>query len=163
MKKISLIAIIFALCMLVIAYQSNKKVVYVYDNENDLTSAQIKKFDSLFRSHEKKTSNEIVLVTTPGFGADSNIIRFAQNIGDYHAIGKKGKHNGIVIVFSATKREVRIGTGKGIEKVLLNNIAKQFIDSLMTPRFRQAEYFEGLWEGSKAVVYFLEKPENKIK
>lgn len=163
MKKLFFPAIIFSLCLLVIACQPNKQLVYVYDNEHDLTVAQVNMFDSLFRSHEKKTSNEIVLVTTQGFGADSNIILFAKNFGNNFKIGKKDKNNGIVIVFSATMREVRIGTGKGMEKVLLNNFAQQFIDSLMIPKFKQAEHFEGLWEGSRAVVDFLEKPENRIK
>jgi uncharacterized membrane protein YgcG len=33
----------------------------------------------------------------------------------------------------------------------------------MTPHFTNGEIFEGLWAGSKAIVDFLEKPENRIK
>ena len=56
-----------------------------------------------------------------------------------------------------------ISTGYGTEKMLKDEIAKKIIDSLMIPNFKQAKTFEGLWEGSKAIITFLEKPENKIK
>ena len=42
-------------------------------------------------------------------------------------------------------------------------MAKKIIDSLMIPHFKQGEAFEGLWEGSRAIVEFLEKPENIIR
>lgn len=77
MKNFFFIAIIFSLCLLVIFYPSNKELEYVY--ENDMIAAQVKMFDSFLRSHEKKIFNEIVLVTTREFGADSNITAFTQN------------------------------------------------------------------------------------
>jgi uncharacterized membrane protein YgcG len=33
----------------------------------------------------------------------------------------------------------------------------------MIPRFNDGEYFEGLYDGSKAIVELLERPGNEIK
>lgn len=60
-------------------------------------------------------------------------------------------------------RETRISIGYGTEKILQDEIAKDILDSLMIPKFKQDPYFEGIYAGTKAVVDFLEKPENKIK
>jgi uncharacterized protein len=165
MKRVFLISIILALCLFLYWYsttRTNEKTVFVFDNEHLFTQEQINKFDSLFKSHETKTTNEIALVTTANFGADKNILFYSVNFGRQHGIGKKDKKNGVVIVFSGGAHEINISPGLGTEKFLKDEIAKKIIDSLMIPNFNQGKTFNGLWEGSKAIVEFLEKPENKI-
>lgn len=142
---------------------TKKDTVWVLDKEKILNQDQISKLDSLFKDHERKTSNEIALVTTPDYGRDSSILFYSVNFSRKHGIGKKQKDNGVLIVFSRAKRETRIATGYGTEKVLKDEIAKRIIDSLMLPQFRQGNFFEGLWNGSKAITEFLEKRENKIR
>jgi uncharacterized membrane protein YgcG len=56
---------------------------------------------------------EIVLVTTPDYGAFANNVDFAADFGNKHGIGKTGSENGVVIVFSKAKREAMISTGYG--------------------------------------------------
>jgi uncharacterized protein len=142
--------------------KQKERTSFVFDNENIFSSAQINQFDTLLRGHEKRTSNEIVIVTTAGYGIDTNIVFYTVNFLSNNNIGKKNLNNGTVIVFCSAKQEVRIGTGYGTEKVLDDVKAKRIIDSIMLPQFRKGAYFIGLWNGSKAVVDFLEKPENKI-
>ena len=142
---------------------SNEKKVWVLDNEHVLTPAQITSLDSLYKAHEKIATNEIALVTTPNYGTDTSMLSFAVNFGRKYGVGKKEKNNGVVIVYSQTQHQTMISTGSGTEKMLKDEIAKKIIDSLMIPDFKQAKTFEGLWEGSKGIITFLEKPENKIK
>lgn len=154
---------VLAIFFLFFSCNSKPKKIWILDNEHYLTQSQINKLDSLYKSHEKKTTNEIALVTTPDYGVDTSILFFSVNFGRKHGVGKKEKNNGIVIAFCGAKHETMIATGYGTEKILTNKIAKKIIDSLMIPHFKQGEVFDGLWEGSKAIVQFLEKPENKIK
>lgn len=143
--------------------KSGKKQVWVLDTEHILTEKQVASLDSLYKAHEKITSNEIGLVTTAQYGTDTSILAFATSFGKLHGIGKEKINNGVIIAFSQANRNVAIATGYGTKKVLTDELAKKIIDSLMTPQFREAKYFEGLWLGSKAIVEFLERPENKIK
>ena len=140
-----------------------KQIRWVYDYESVLDSIQEKQLSDLYIDHEKKTTNEIVLITTPDYGVDTSILWYSVNMFRNLGIGKKDINNGVLIVFSGANRQVRIATGYGTEKVLKDEIAWRIIDSLMTPYFRKNEMFEGIWAGSKAVVEFLERPENKIK
>ena len=143
--------------------RQNEKNIWVLDSEHDLTQYQISRIDSLFKSHEKKTTNEIALVTTRDYQPDSSILFFAVNFGRKYGVGKKDKDNGVVIAFSATQHQTMISTGYGTEKILKDEIAKKIIDSLMIPCFKEGRIFDGLWDGSTAIVNFLERPENKIK
>ena len=162
MKRHFFILITCLVCITLLPFSHNKQTIRVLDNEHILTPAQVNSLDSLYKAHEKITTNEMALVTTPDFGKDSGIVSFATRLGNKYGIGKKGKDNGILIVFSEAQRQVRISTGYGTEKILTDAIAKKIIDSLMTPEFKQANYFDGLWQGSKAIVTFLEKPANRI-
>lgn len=142
---------------------TKKKSIWVLDNESDLTKDQILKLDSLYKDHERKTSNEIALVTTADYGKDSTILFYAVHLGRAYGVGKKDKNNGVVIVFSSTKHEAMISTGYGTEKVLKDEIAKEIMDSIMIPQFKINNNFKRLWNGSIAIIKFLERPENKIK
>lgn len=136
---------------------------FVYDKEQILTEKQEQELVTLFKNHEKKTSNEIVLVTTSNYGDDKDILFFSVNFGERIGIGKPNKKNGIVIVFSKSLRQVRISNGYAMEKVLKDEISKKIIDSIMIPMFKKDEYYNGLYKGSKYIVEFLELPENEIK
>ena len=136
---------------------------FVIDHSGILDSLQKEKLNQLYTDHEKKTSNEIVLLTTDSYFPDSTFAAYALRNFNELGIGKKYKNNGVLIVFSASLRKTRITTGLGTEKVLTDSIAREIIGSEMLPDFIQQRYFEGLWKGSVAITNFLEKPENKIK
>ena len=136
---------------------------FVYDNEKILLPDQKKYLDSTYRCHESKTTNEIVLVTTPDFGKFANNLLFAVNFGTRMGVGKIDYDNGVIISFSKAKRDIFIATSRGTERKLKDEIVKKIIDSLMIPKFKQGHYFEGLKVGSKAIVEFLEKPVNRIE
>jgi uncharacterized protein len=161
--KLTSTLIIVLLVSFIFSCTQNEKNIWVLDGEHDLTEYQINRLDSLFKSHEKKTTNEIALVTTRNYEPDTSLLFFAVNFGRKYGVGKKDKNNGVVIAFSATKHQTMISTGYGTEKILKDEIAKQIIDSLMIPRFKEGRIFDGLWEGCTAIINFLEKPENKIK
>lgn len=150
-------------CFTIISCSSKQEKIWVLDNEQDLTPAQVGRFDSLYKAHEKKTGNEIALVTTHDYFPDTDIISYSTTLFNKYGFGKKKENNGVVIVYSNTQHEVRIATGSGTEKVLKDHIAKGIIDNIIIPSFKDGRIFDGLWNGSKAVVDFLERTENKIK
>lgn len=144
-------------------YSKQQNLQRIHDMDSVLTNEQLLKLDSLYAAHEEKTTNQIGLVTTPDYGQDTNIVDFAMHYFNEKGIGDKDKNNGVLIVLCRNRRETRIATGLGTEKVLPDPDCKKIIDSLMIPEFKQSDYFKGLWKGSLAIVEFLERPENKIK
>ncbi len=136
---------------------------FVFDLEGVFTLDEISRLDTLFRGHELRTSNEIVLVTTSSYDGQPDLHSYAATFGEMTAVGKKGKDNGVVIAFSKQLREVFIATGVGTEKVMADARCQKYIDSLMVPLFKEDLFFEGLWAGCTTVVNHLELPESRIE
>jgi uncharacterized protein len=155
--------ILIILSWAVISCNQKQERIWVLDNEHDLTDAQVSRLDSLYKAHERKTGNEIALVTTPDYFPDTDIISYSTTVFRKYGFGKKDRNNGVVIVYSNGQHEVRIATGSGTERVLKDHIAKGMIDNIMIPSFKDERIFDGLWNGSMAITAFLERPENKIK
>lgn len=153
---------ISAFCFFTQCDSKPTQINYVSDIAGVLDSIQISKFNDLYRNHEKLTTNQIVLLTTDSFSPDSTIEEYALKQLRNMGIGQKNVNNGLLIVFSKSLRKVRIELGYGTETVLTSAKAKNIIDSIMVPRFKEEKYFEGLWNASKEITGFLEKPENKI-
>jgi uncharacterized membrane protein YgcG len=67
-QKLSILCLISVLLFFSCSVTTeNKTKTFVFDNEKILTAEQINELDALYRAHEKRTSNEIVLVTTPDY------------------------------------------------------------------------------------------------
>jgi len=163
-KTISKPSLYFIFTLALLACSAKKEVsTFVYDQEELLTKEQKNVLDQLYRAHEKKTSNEIALLTTSSFEPDSNILFYSVNMANKLGIGKKEKDNGVLIVVSKKNKAIRIATGHGTEKVLEDHVAKKIIDSLMIPAFKRGAYYEGIYAGSAAIVSFLEQPGHEIK
>ncbi|MCO6360228.1 TPM domain-containing protein [Roseivirga pacifica] len=160
MKKIFLL---FS-TILIIGCSSNKnELSAILDIEEVLSETEELRLNKLIKEHERKTTNEIAIITTPNWGDYDNSLDFAVNSGNKLGVGKANKDNGVVIIFSKTLKETRITTGYGTERVLKDELVKQFIDSLMLPHFRKDEFYEGILAGTQAVITHLELPGNKIQ
>ena len=161
--KIRLLILIFIFSALINQCTSKNVQQRIYDYEVIFTAQQIHNLDSLYQDHEKKTTNQFALITTPNYGQDTSIESYALHIFNRLGIGRKDINNGVLIVLSKSNRQVRISTGFGTEKVLTNLYAQGIIDSIMIPEFKNDRYYEGILRGSKAIISFLERPENRIK
>ncbi len=151
------------LCLAFIPKKDGHPDRFVFDNENAFSPEEEKRLDTLFRGHELRTTNEIVLVTTDSYQGQPDLYGFAATFGEIIGVGKKKKNNGVVIAFSKKLREVYIATGVGTEKVMADARCKTYIDSLMVPLFKEDMYFDGVWAGSTAVVNHLELPQSRIE
>ena len=161
MKKFYLMMVLCTL-FLITNCKDNKTYTlkYIYDYEQDLDDNQKLKLEKLFVEHEKKTSNEIVLVTVGDYGKENgNIDVYSLDFKAKHLIGKVNKDNGVLIVFSKKNSEVRITPGSGLLKIDKSGKTNYLLKSVMTPRFEKKKYFEGLWECSLELIKYLE--ENK--
>jgi uncharacterized membrane protein YgcG len=87
--KMSRLILCLSLILLKSCSSVDNKSSFVFDSESIFTAEQKTQFDSLFRGHEKRTSNEIVIVTTPNYSPDSNIVFYSVNFLRNHGIGKK--------------------------------------------------------------------------
>ncbi len=153
---------IFLFSIFLLAFQAADKPV-VFDQERLLTASEMNKLRSVINNHEIKTTNQIAIVTTLDMDGYADILEFATDFGNELGVGKADKDNGVVIAVSKNMRKVAIANGHGVTTVMPDKVANQIINEKMIPHFRIEEYYQGIYEGTKAVIAYLEKPENRIK
>jgi uncharacterized protein len=131
---------------------------WVNDFEEVLDSATEAHLTKLIVDHNKKTSNQISIITISSILPYTYLSDYAKDLSNAWGVGEKDKNNGVTIIYSKALHEVRIATGLGIEKKLTDEMCNKVVDELMIPPFKKGDYGKGLIDGVTELIRILEKP-----
>ena len=125
---------------------------YLYDNANLINNKYRPLIDGYLRNLDRQTSAEIVIYTIPSFighgiKKDGVEINDRDTLANYlfnevtldgtKGIGKKGKDNGVLILFSSERDaaggSMRIEVGRGLEGNITDGTAGAILDSYLVP------------------------------
>ena len=118
----------------------------VYDFYGLLESSQVDGLEERLLAFNDSTSNQIVVMITPGFGG-SDISSFAFDVGNKWGIGQGEFANGVIIIVKPkddTDGQVEIAVGTGLEGALPDIFCKRIIEDEMIPLFRENDYMGGI-------------------
>lgn len=119
----------------------------VSDYEFIFSSEELIALTEIIRDFEKKTSNEIAIVSIETIGNYTDFDKYALDLSNYWGIGQENKDNGLSIIFSKNLKKIRISTGNGTEKILTDKICKTVIDEIIIPEFKNGNYYLGISKG----------------
>ena len=103
------------------------------------------------QTYADTTSTQIVVVTVQDLGGmDSQ--EFALEIGRTWGVGQEGRDNGIVFLVSRAERQIRIEVGYGLEGVVPDALASRIIRDVVTPSFKQGQFFAGINAGADLIM-----------
>jgi uncharacterized protein len=160
-----LLATMLALALLVpgVAISSAADVPFltgrVVDNAEIISPPVREGLERTLKDYESATTHQIVVLTIPTLGGES-IEDFSQRVFDDWKLGSKGKDNGVLVVVAPQERRMRIHVGYGLEGALTDVAASRIIRNVMTPRFKENKYDQGIKEGIDAVIAQIEgRPE----
>ena len=131
---------------------------YIYDNANLISEQYRQLIDRYLRNMDTQTSAEIVIYTIPSFighgiKKDGQEIQDRDNLTNYifngvtidgiKGIGKKGKDNGVLLLYSL-KRDagggsMRLEVGRGLEGNITDGTAGAILDSYLVPTRQEYE------------------------
>jgi uncharacterized protein len=123
---------------------------WVTDNAHVLSPDQQKRLSDLLEDKEQQTSNQIVILTIDSLDGDT-IEDYAQQVFRVSQIGQKHRDNGVLFVAAIKDRKMRIEVGFGLEGALTDALSSQIIRNQIAPRFKDGDYFDGLWAGVIAI------------
>jgi uncharacterized protein len=118
----------------------------VNDFANQLSETEKAQLEQKLVAYNDSTSSQIVIVIVPTTG-DYPIADYALKLGREWGVGQKDKDNGIVLLWAPTDRKVYISTGYGLEGAIPDAIAKRIISQVITPQFKNGQFYEGLDQG----------------
>lgn len=126
----------------------------VIDSTNTLSSQEKNDLYKKLAIYSDSTSSEIfVMIVSTTQGEDIN--RYATDLGQKWQIGQKGKDNGIVLLIAKDDRKMSIQNGYGVEHLLTDALSRRIIETVIKPRFKQNQYYEGIDEGTNAIFKVL--------
>ncbi|MGD0140096.1 MAG: TPM domain-containing protein [Tepidisphaeraceae bacterium] len=125
---------------------------YFNDYANVVSSTTAQQLNEKLEQFERDTSNQIVVAIFPKMQSDSSIEDYTVRVAEAWKAGQRLKKNGAVLFVFIQDREVYLQVGYGLEGALPDALAKQIIDSEITPRFKQGDYDGGLTAGVDAII-----------
>ncbi len=155
------LALLIAVPCAAFAYTSpGKPTGYVNDFAAMLAAPEKTSLETKLAAFEKKTGDEIAVVTVPTIG-DDYIENYAVKLFEEWGIGKKGKDNGVLVLIARDDHEIRIEVGYGLEPELTDIEAGHLIDNVLTPAFRQGNFYAGIDAAADQIILKLqgENPE----
>jgi len=151
-KIISFVLLVLALgCQPAQALEIPAARGYVNDHAEMISPQSEARLERALQSFELSDSTQVAILTIPsleGEDLDDFSIRVAQKWG----IGQQGKDNGVLLLVAKAERRVKIEVGYGLEGVLTDLLAGRIIDDVITPRFKAAQFDQGIEAGVVAVV-----------
>ncbi|QTE21539.1 TPM domain-containing protein [Polaribacter cellanae] len=124
----------------------------VNDYEAVFNVDEITILTKIIRDFERKTTNQIAIVSISSIGTYTDFDKYAIDLSNYWKVGQKNKDNGLTIVFSKKLRKIRISTGNGTEKILTDQICKAIINQIIIPEFKNGNYYEGVYKGLAELI-----------
>lgn len=140
---------------LVFAYTSpGKPAGAVNDFAGMLQVSERQALETKLDAFEKQTGNAIVVATIPNLGGDT-VENYAVRLFEEWGIGQKGKDNGVLVLIARDDRRVRIEVGYGLEGSLTDAQSYWIIQGVITPAFRNGNYYAGLDGAADKIIAAL--------
>ncbi|CAD7801902.1 hypothetical protein CHRY9390_00844 [Chryseobacterium aquaeductus] len=137
----------------------------VYDEGNLLTSQEKNELNNKLIKFADSTSTEIEVIIIPSTkGEDINYL--ATMFGEKWGIGQKDVDNGVVFLIATQDKTMSIQQGRAVEQYLTASVAGQILDYIVTPKFKQGKWYEGINGGTSAIMEAVQgkfKPLDKQK
>jgi uncharacterized protein len=123
----------------------------VTDYINLLSSNERLQLERKLVTYDDTSSTQIAIVIENSLEGD-DIFEYSYRLAETWGIGNEGKDNGILIYIAFQDRQLYIQTGYGTEGFLTDAMSKRIIDQVITPAFRQQNYFGGLNEATDIIM-----------
>lgn len=160
MKKILSILLLLTVVLYVNAQtpcllEQDAKQDLVQDYANVLSDSEEESLRQQLIAFNDTVSNQILIVTVTDLcGYDK--AEFSYSLGEKWGVGQNGKDNGIVIMIKPKEIDGRgdafIATGRGLEGVLPDAIAKRIVENEMIPSFKSKDYYGGIQDAASTVM-----------
>lgn len=128
-----------------------EKDIYIYDEDTIIEDDVEKSLNKMLVELEKKTEAEFAVVSVESL-LNQSIEDYANNLFNTLGIGKKGKDNGVLLLFSRSDEKVRLEIGRGLEGCLNDSKCGRILDHYFVPYRENDEYSKATTMTVKAVL-----------
>ncbi|MEP7266671.1 MAG: TPM domain-containing protein [Saprospiraceae bacterium] len=123
----------------------------VNDYTGTLSLDQQQSLENKLVAFDNASSTQIAIIIIPSLNGNE-INAYSVNLGRAWGVGGKEFNNGVVLLIAKDDHKLNIATGYGVEGALPDITAKRIIDEAIVPHFKNDDYYNGLDEGTNAII-----------
>ena len=127
----------------------------VTDQTATLTPEQKATLEQTLQAFEAKKGSQIAVLIIPST-APETIEQYALRVAEQWKLGRKKVDDGAVLVVAKTDRALRIEVGYGLEGALNDATSKRIISEIITPRFKQGDFYGGITAGVEQIIRVID-------
>lgn len=126
----------------------------VYDGAKLLSASEKNALEQKLINYADSTSTQIVVATVLTINGEE-IALYAAEWAQKWGIGQAKEDNGILVLVAKDERKLWITTGYGVEHLLTDALTKRIVTNIITPQFKQGDFYGGLDRGTSAIIEIL--------
>ncbi|MDZ7657826.1 TPM domain-containing protein [Fodinibius sp.] len=146
-----LIAIFLLPSLLTAQDLPSEPVGHVNDFAKMLTSGERQQLEQKLRNYRDTTTTVISVAILDNLGGIS-IEEAATTLFNDWKMWEDNKDNGVLILIAQQERKMRIEVGYGLEGAIPDVMAGRIIREILTPNFKNSNYYEGLDRATSAII-----------
>lgn len=127
----------------------------VTDLTQTLSIAEQSQLENKLAAFEQTKGSQIAVLIVPSTQPE-DIAQYAIRVAEEWKIGRAKVDDGVLILVAKEDRKLRIEVGYGLEGAIPDVIAKRVVQEVISPRFKQGDYFGGLDAGTSAVIGLID-------
>ena len=137
----------------------------VTDQTATLNTEQKAALEQTLQTFEERKGSQLAVLIVPTT-APEPIEQYALRVAEQWKLGRKKIDDGAILVIAKTDRALRIEVGYGLEGALNDATSKRIISEIITPRFKQEDFYGGITAGVDQIIRVIDGeplPEPKAK
>ncbi|MDY7394861.1 TPM domain-containing protein [Aureibaculum sp. 2210JD6-5] len=125
-----------------------------YDGAKLLSGYEKNALEQKLINYNDTTSTQIVVATINNLNGE-DIALYATKWAHEWGVGQAEEDNGVFVLVAKDDRKLWIATGYGVEHLLTDALSKRIINNIITPQFKQGDFYSGLDKGTSAIIQIL--------
>jgi uncharacterized protein len=127
----------------------------VTDQTATLSAEQKAALEQTLQAFESRKGSQLAVLIVPTT-APETIEQYALRVAEQWKLGRKKIDDGAVLVVAKTDRALRIEVGYGLEGALTDATSKRIISEIITPRFKQGDFYGGITAGVDQIIRVID-------
>lgn len=127
----------------------------VTDQTATLTAEQKAALEQTLQAFETRKGSQLAILIVPTTAPEA-IEQYALRVAEQWKLGRKKVDDGAVLVVAKNDRALRIEVGYGLEGALNDATSKRIISEIITPRFKQGDFYGGISAGVDQIIRVID-------
>lgn len=127
----------------------------VTDLTGTLQPGQQAALEKTLQAFENSKGSQIAVLIVPTTRPET-IEQYAIRVAEAWKLGRKGVDDGVLLLVARDDRNMRIEVGYGLEGAIPDAVAKRIVSEIITPHFKQDDYFGGIRAGVDRIIKVIE-------